>query len=260
MTGLVGRELERTGQVVLHLTAREFRIRYATSSLGWLWAVVPPFARLLVLGVIFTQVLPVQADDYVADLAVGLLGWAWFANGVASATRSPADRRDLLAQPDLPRQTLPVVSVLTDGLDYLAALPLLLVVTVVVTGALPPTVLLLPVLLVLQGLLTLGVGMAAAALDVRFRDSRLGVDLALAVGFYATPVLFSLEAVPPGVLGDVLAYNPVGRLLEAQRDVLVDGVVPDLSSLAALALLCCAAAVAGWTVYRRTSGTFLDHL
>lgn len=260
MTPRASADLRRTVEVVLHLTGREFRLRYSTAALGWVWAVAPTMARLGVLAVVFTRVLPVDSKDYVADLAVGLLAWTWFSSGVSNATRAPADRRDLLAQPNLPRGTLPAVSVLTDGLDYAAALPLVLAVVVIVTGSGPgAALLLLPVLLLLQGLLTLGLGMAAAVADVKFRDARLAVDLVLSLGFYATPVFYSLDAVPADIAA-VLEYNPVAQLLEAQRDVIVDGVLPSVGVLAALTLLSSAVAAGGWWLHRRAAVTFLDDL
>jgi ABC-type polysaccharide/polyol phosphate export permease len=161
----------RSLEVIGHLTAREFRIRYANTTFGWLWAVLPPFARLTVLGLVFTQVLPVGEDDYLALLAVGLLGWTWFSAAVSDATRSAVDRRELLAQPELPRYVAPVVSVLNDTSDYVAALPVLLAIVALSSGGLPVTVLLLPFLMVPVLVLGLGLGMLAASFDVRFRDT-----------------------------------------------------------------------------------------
>ncbi len=253
------RGTRRSVELVAHLTAREFRIRYEAALLGWLWAIAPPFVRLAVLAFVFTRVVPVDGPDYVATLAVGLLGWTWFAAGVSSATRSSVDRRELVAQPGLPRGAVPAVSVLTDALDYLAALPVLLLVVVVSTGGLPATALLLPVALLLQGCLVLGLGMAAAVLDVRFRDSRLGVDLLLGVGFYATPVFYRLDTVS-GPAASFVALNPVAQLLEAQRALLVDGRLPELLPFLATAAVCVAVLAAGWAAYAWRAPTMLDDL
>lgn len=249
----------RWRQLLLHLTAREFRIRYQSAFLGWLWAVGPPLVRLVVLGFVFTVVFRNDDPDYVADLAVGLLAWSWFAASVSSVTRSAVDRRELLSQPGVSRQVLPVVVLLTDLADYLAALPVLLGVVLVVTGDLSATALLLPLLLVVQGLLALGLGMAASVADVRFRDVRLGVDLLLSIGFYATPVFFTLARVP-GEVRQVLALNPMTQLIEAQRRILVDGVLPDARPLLLTGLVCAVVGALGWFVHRRAAGDLLDAL
>lgn len=253
----VGRR--RTFELLTHLTAREFRIRYQSALLGWVWSVAPSLARLAVLGFVFSVVFPSDDPDFLAHLAVGLLAWTWFSSGVSSITRSAVDRPELLAQPAVPRQTAPVVALLTDLLDYVVALPVVVLVVVVVTGGLPLTAVLLPVLLALQGSLILGLGMAAAVADVRFRDVRRLVDLLLTVGFYATPVFYTLQAVPESVRS-VVALNPMTQLIEAQRDVLVDGDLPALVPLIITSAASLAVGVAGWALHRRRSGDFLDAL
>ncbi len=249
----------RTALLVLHLTSREFRIRYHSAVLGWVWAIAPTAARVLVLGVLFSSLLPHQGDVYVAELAVGLLGWSWFSSGVSSATRSAVDRRDLLSQPGLPRQVIPVVSVLTDAFDYLAALPLLLLVVYLDAGRLPVEALLFPYFLALQGALVLGLGMAASVADVRLRDARLAVDLVLALGFYATPVFYTRKSLPAD-LRYLLDWNPMARLLEAQREVLIYGTVPSVRSVALLSVFCVAVLAGGWQLHRSKASTFLDWL
>jgi homopolymeric O-antigen transport system permease protein len=259
VTSATTTRLRRIVDLVVHLTAREYRVRYQAPVLGWAWAVLPPLVRLLVLGVIFTVVLPVDQEDYVAMLAIGLLGWTWFSAGVSSATRSASDRVELLSQPRVPREVVPLVSVLTDAMDYVAALPVVLVVVIEVSGRLPPTVLLLVPLLLLQGALVFGLGAALSVADVRFRDARFGVDLMLAVGFYATPVFYSLNSLPEGVR-QIVALNPLAVLLEAQRDVVVRGVVPSTATWLLLTAVSLLVATTGTVLHRRASGLFLDSL
>jgi lipopolysaccharide transport system permease protein len=249
----------RTVQVILHLTAREFRIRYRSAVLGWLWAVIPAVARFAVLGAIFSLLLPYQGPDYLAELAIGILGWNWFASGVESATASAVDRRDLLAQPALPRQVVPVVSVLTDAFDYLAGLPVLLLIVLLDVGSLPATAPVFAYLLLLQGCLILGIGMAASVADVRWRDTRRAVALILSVGIYVTPVFYTGRALSEG-LRTLVSWNPMGAMLEAQRDVLVRGTVPSLTVLLALTVVCSGALAIGWLLHRRYAATFLDYL
>jgi lipopolysaccharide transport system permease protein len=251
--------IRRIVQVVMHLTAREFRIRYQSAVLGWLWALVPTAVRFVVLAIVFSILLTDPGPDYLAQLAVGILAWNWFAVGVASATTSASDRRDLLTQPALPRQVLPVISILTDAFDYLAGLPVLLVIIVIDTGDLPATAVLLVPLLALQGCLILGLGMAASVADVRWRDSRRAVELVLSVGIYVTPVFYTGELLSEKASW-LVDWNPVAALLEAQRDVLVRGVVPGPALWAGLTAVCLGALAGGWTLHRRSSATFLDFL
>jgi lipopolysaccharide transport system permease protein len=252
-------DAHRTFQVVAHLTAREYHIRYQSAFLGWLWALAPAVVRFTVLGVVFSAILPDPGPDYLSELAVGVLGWGWFAAGVASATSSAINRSHLLANPTLSRQSVPLVSVLTDAFDYTAGLPALLIVVAVDSGGLPVTALLFPFLLLLEGCLILGIGMAASVANVRWRDTQLTVALILSIGIYVTPVFYTSRVLTEELQG-LVAWNPMARLLEAQRDVLVHGTMPSASSLFVLVVVCGGALAVGWTLHRRYSATFLDHL
>jgi lipopolysaccharide transport system permease protein len=250
--------LRYTRDLVGHLVAREFRLRYRRAFFGWLWALAQPLARLLILTMVFTKFLPLGIDDYSVFLFSGLIAWMWFAAGVASATTSAIDRRDLLFRPNLPRPAVPLVSVLTDGLDYVAALPVLAVFLLAGPG-LHATVLFLPVVMLTQLMLTLGIGYLLCSANVHFRDVRLFVDVALLLGFYVTPVFYQGASVPDSYRW-VIQVNPVARLVAAYRDVLVEGQLPTLAPFLLLVAGCAAVCVAGYLVYRAACPTFVDEL
>jgi lipopolysaccharide transport system permease protein len=244
--------------LVTHLVAREFRLRYRQALLGWLWAVASPLARLTVLTFLFTKVLPLGIDNYAVFAFTGLIAWQWFSSGLMSATTSAVDRRELLFRPGVPRPVVPVVSVLTDGLDYLAALPVLLI-FVLVSGGIPLTAVLLPPILLLQVLLTLGLGFMLCSANVYFRDVHLFVSVATLLGWYLTPVFYEAKAVPASFRW-VLTINPMAHLLGAYRAVLIEGRLPAVGPLLALALTCVAVFLAGLLLYRRHSPLFVDEL
>ncbi len=255
---LVPARLQHTSELVLHLVAREFRLRYQRSVLGWIWAVGNPVARLIIFTFVFTRLLPLDVPNYPVFLFVGLIGWAWFSAGVTSVTGSAVSRRELLFRPGVRRGVVPVVSILTDGLDYLAALPVLLV-FLLVTDGIPLTALLLPFVLVPMVLLALGLGLGLCAANVYLRDVRILVDLVVLLGFYLTPVFYSREIVPAGQRW-VVDINPVAWALDSQRAVLVDGRLPDAASFGALVVCAAVALAAGFAIYNRASRNFIDEL
>lgn len=244
--------------LVTHLVSREFRLRYRRALLGWLWAVGSPLARLAVLAFVFTTVLPLGIPNYPVFMFTGLIAWAWFSAGVASATSSAIDRRDLLFRPGVPRPAVPIVSVLTDGIDYLAALPVLLLFLLVGDG-IPPTAFALPVIMAVQLMFTLGLGFALCAANVYVRDVRLFVDVALVLGFYLTPVFYDTDRIPDQY-SFVLTLNPMAHLVDAYRSVLIEGQLPDAGAFSILVIVCTAVLVAGYAVYRTASSSFVDEL
>lgn len=249
--------------LILHLVGRDFAVRYRRSILGGLWSLVQPLSRLVVLSFLFTQVLPLggntKVSDYTAFLFVGLIGWLWFSAAVLSGCSSPVDRADLILRPGVPRTVVPVVAVLAAGLDYLAALPILLLYLLIVADGLPATGLLMPVLLLLQLILTLGVTFLLAAANVFVRDIRIVTDVVLLLGFYITPVFYRPSQVPDSFQW-AIDGNPVATLLEMQRNALVEGDLPSLGAFAQITAVCLAIGAIGLVAYRRASPYFGDEL
>lgn len=243
--------------LIAHLVAREFRLRYRQAVLGWVWAIASPLARLTVLTYVFTKVLPLGIDNYGVFVFTGLIAWSWFSSGLMSATTSAVDRRELLFRPGVPRAAVPIVSVLTDGLDYLAALPVLLLFLLISDG-IPLTALLLPTILVLQVLLTLGLGFMLCCANVYFRDVHLFVNVATLLGWYLTPVFYQAKLVPESFEW-ILSINPMARFLAAYRAVLIEGTFP-AGNLALLAIVSLVVFVLGLSIYRRKSPLFVDEL
>jgi len=250
--------LRYSWDLVIHLVGREFRLRYRRAVLGWFWAIGSPLARLAILTYVFTRVLPLGIDNYPVFAFTGLIAWQWFAGGITSATTSAVDRRDLLFRPGLPRATVPIVSVLTDGLDYIAALPVLLIFLVVGDG-IPLSALALPALLFVQFLLIVGLGFALCAANVYVRDVNLFVGLATLLGWYLTPVFYPASAVPENYRF-VLELNPMAHLLAAYRAVLIEGHLPDLRSFLTVTFTCSLVFIAGYLIYQRASPVFVDEL
>lgn len=244
--------------LITHLVGREFRLRYRRTILGWLWAMGYPLARLFVFAFLFTRVLPLGIPNYAAFAFTGIIAWTWFSAGVASATSSAVDRRDLLTRPGLPRATVPVVSVLTDGLDYLVALPVLAVFLLIGEGV-PATAVLLPAVMGVQLLFTLGLGFALCAANVYLRDVRLLVDVVLLLGFYLTPVFYDAQSVPENYRF-VLSLNPMAHLLGAYRSILLAGRAPSLGPFLLLIGAGAVVFVTGYLIYRSTSPSFVDEL
>lgn len=250
--------LRYSWDLVIHLVGREFRLRYRRAVLGWLWAVGSPLARLAILTYVFTRVLPLGIDNYPVFAFTGLIAWQWFAGGITSATTSAVDRRDLLFRPGLPRPTVPIVSVLADGLDYIAALPVLFVFLLAGDG-IPLSALALPVVLFVQFLLTVGLGFALCTANVYVRDVNLFVGLATLLGWYLTPVFYQPSAVPDD-FAFLLELNPMAHLLAIYRTVLIEGHLPELGSFLALAATCSLIFIAGYLVYQKASPLFVDEL
>lgn len=220
----------------MELVLRDVRLRYRRSVLGIAWSQLSSLAMLGVLTLVFTRVVPLGIDDYVAFVLIGLLAWNLFHSSLTAATSSVVAARELVQRPGFPVVLLPLASIASQLVQYLLALPVLLVAVVMSTGRLPWTIVLLPALVAAELLLLAGPAYVLATLHVRYRDVGHLLGVVLVPLFYATPVFYAAERA-----GDdfswVYRWNPLARLLASMRGALLDGEVVDLGAVVAIALV-----------------------
>jgi ABC-type polysaccharide/polyol phosphate export permease len=257
-TARIAGEARRLVQLTMHLALREVAARHRFTTLGWLWPLARQLAQFAVLLLIFTSVVDLDIPDYPAFLLTGLVAWSWFSNGLTDGTASLVAHRHLLFRPRCPAAVLPVASASVALVDALIALPVLLGI-VAANGELAPSILFLPVLVVIQILLVCGLAWLTAAASVYLRDITQIVVVGLLLLFYLTPVFYETARVPDGYEW-VIRLNPLTPLLDGYRDVLVEGRLPPAGPVAAVAAGAVAAAATGLAVFQRLRRGFVGEL
>ncbi len=239
------------------LVARDLRGRWAGSWLGPGWALLTPLVQLAVLTLVFSAVLHVRfapsgamaQGPFALALAWGLFPWIAAQDGLTRAASSLVDGAVLVRRLSIEPALLPAVPVLSALVQVTA--------TLVVVGGLsafagwpvaPSVVLCLPVLVV-QGALVLGLGGLASVGHAYLRDIAALVSTLLQIGFYLSPIVYSVSVAPES-LRDILWLNPMAGLIEAMR-AFAFGEAPPWRALA-WSTLCAAGAIsaAGWAFAR----------
>jgi len=246
-------------ELVGALVGKEFRVRYRSSLLGVLWSLLNPVCFALVLYVAFRPVLHAPTDDYVAFLLAGLFPWQWFANTVASAPAVYLSNATLVKRTALPRVLLPVASASNHLLHFVvalcAAVPALLL-----TGHRPAAIWLLgiPLLLLLQGAVCLGLALTLSALNVVLRDLEHLTLVLLNLTFFMTPTLYSEELVP-AKLRLLFAVNPMYHLVPLWRHLILEGRL-EVAALGGASACAAAALALGLLVHRRLEARLAEGL
>ena len=217
------RELWRYRELVAFLALRDVKVRYKQAAFGMLWAVVQPLAGLLVFTVVFDRLARVPSDGlpYPLFALVGMTFWTLFSGGLHAATTSLVANSALVTKVYFPRVAAPLASVLPRLVDFGVTL-LLLAVFLLATGTAPgPQVVLLPLVALWAVLLSFGVGLSLATVQVRFRDAHHALSLLVQLWLYASPVAYPSSLVPDAWRA-AYALNPVAGLLDTARWVLLD--------------------------------------
>jgi lipopolysaccharide transport system permease protein len=246
-------------QLLWAWTGRNIRARYQQSALGWLWALIQPAAQAVIFTVIFTLFVPVKTDKtpYILFSYVALAPWTFFAISLTDMAGSLVGNMVLVTKIYFPREALPMAGMLARLMDFgIAALLLIAMMLYFKTPVSLIAWLCVPAILATQILLMTGLGLAAAAASVFYRDIQSLLTLVLQLWFYACPIVYPASVIPARLRG---AYylNPMAGILEAYRDVLLNGQIPGSHLLIAVAISLCVF-LAGYWFFQRVEFRFAD--
>ena len=220
------RRLLRYRALIQSLVARELKARYRGSFLGFFWSFVNPLLLLLIYTFVFTRVMPVargttSPENFALFMFSGILPWTWFSSSLLESSNVLIAGGNLIRKVMFPAEVLPIVTVLAGLVHFCFGLPILA--AFIVAFGVPVTatdLLWLPIVMLVQLILTLGLALLVSALTVHFRDLRDLLANLVTLWFWATPIVYSLTQVPASVR-PLVELNPFTHLAVAYQDTLV---------------------------------------
>lgn len=205
------------------LSARDLRVRYATSALGYLWSVLDPLVMSAIYWFVFTQIFQrtVGHEPYIVFLITALLPWVWFNAAVSDFTRAFNKDARLVRSTAIPRSIWVNRIVLSKGVEFLCSLPVLALFVIVAQFTTTPVeigwgLLFFPLAVILQAVLLVGLGLLVAPLCVIWTDLERTTKLILRALFYASPVIYGVSDLP-GVFETLAAFNPLSGIFALYR-------------------------------------------
>jgi len=229
------RELWEFRGLVRNLVIRDLRVRYKNSALGVLWSLLNPLLMMVVFTAVFTVMRGQSVSDFPVFVLIGLLPWQFFSNSVVAAAGSIVGNAHLITKVYFPREVLVISGALSNLVNFLIALLVLLSIMLLFHMPLTRWMLLLPVVIFVELIFTLGVGFIVATTNVFYRDVQMIMEVVLLAGFFLTPVFYSLDILPRsyvlfGVNIDVwrMTYylNPMASIIANYRVILYQGSPP----------------------------------
>ncbi len=256
------RTLVRYRALVSSLVSRELKARYRGSLLGFLWSFVNPLLLLLTYGLVFTYMVPVpkspDVEPYFLFLFCGILPWTWFAASLGESAGVIIASGNLIKKVLFPAEVLPTVIVIANLAHFLLGLPILLGV-LAWKGKLAWTVVFLPLPILVQLVLSLGMALFLSALTVHFRDIQNILSHVLHLWFFATPVLYSWAEVH-GTMRAALRLNPMTHVLVMYQQVLFIGNIDHWRGLFLSLLVGLVAFAAGAFLFDRLRDTLPEEV
>jgi lipopolysaccharide transport system permease protein len=243
--------------LILVLLAKEFKVRYKSTFMGYAWSVVNPLAYALVFFMLFRVVMRFEMRAYPLFLIAGLFQWQWIANTLASANFFFLGNRTLIKKVRFHRATLVLAGALNEMAHFVVSLPVILAFMLYYRQPITLDWLwALPAVMLIQFVMLLGLALLVATSNLFFRDLERLTTVVMHLAFYLTPVLYQADRLPPEYRWLTWA-NPFAGLAMSWQGLFYDGSVAVEPVLVAAAWALVWLALGCW-VYQRTVWRFAE--
>lgn len=238
--------------LVATLIVRELTVRYKRSTIGFVWTMLQPLLTMIVLHAVFSTMFRFDVANYPVYVLAGVLFWNFFSQSIVSSMNSLRGNASLLKKLPVPHAVFPVATVAAGVINLVLAMVPLFIVLVVTGHPLTPSLLFLPVSILIATLFTLGAGLLLSPLAVFFYDVVEVVGVLMMLAMYATPIFYPMSIVPDRFRW-LVRFNPVRSILEVFRDPIFYGKVPPLSHLTVAASVAVLLFAIGYWSFRRSA-------
>lgn len=242
---------------------KEIRGKYKGSFLGILWSFVSPLLMTLVYAIVFPYLMRgAEYEHYTTFLIIGILPWTWFTTSIAQGTFTIIGNGPIIKKVYFPREILPI-SVVTSGLINFFISCIIMGLFLIFSGiGFSIKILWLPLIILAQYLLTLGIIFITSAINVYIRDLEYIVNFLIQMLFYGTPILYSADMFndAPEIISTLIKYNPLGIIVTCYRDILYWGNKPHILSLLVVIIGSLLLCIIGLAIFRKLSKGFAEEV
>lgn len=238
---------------------KDIRGKYKGSWLGVVWTFLNPLLQLLVYSFVFPFILRINVENYTIFMIVALMPWNFFTTAVQQGCGCIVANEGILKKVYFPREILPVSIVTSTLVNFLITCIIMFV--FIIFGGVGVTwhVLLFPLIILIQYIITLAFVFILSAIVVFVRDVDHFVGIVLMLAFYVTPIIYTPDMLPAKFQW-AITFNPIAQLINAYRDVLYYHQLPNMTSLGIVGLVSLAALALGYMIFKKLERNFVEEL
>lgn len=251
-------DLWRHRELLYFLVWKDIKVKYKQTVLGVAWVILQPLLGMLFFTLIFGRLAKLPSDGlpYPLFYYASLLSWTYFSTALITASNSVFSNTSLITKVYFPRILLPAAAVIGSLLDLAIASVLLFGFLVFYQTPLSSGLALLPFVLILLVLFTLGVGQFLAALNVNYRDIKHALPFIVQLWLFASPVVYPMSMVPERYQW-LASLNPMAGIIEATRALIADRAIP-WQSLGISCVVTFVVLILSFWYFQRTARRFAD--
>jgi lipopolysaccharide transport system permease protein len=216
---VLNREFKRKKDLLWLLTKKEITLKYKRTVLGILWSLLNPILLSLVLYIAFKIFMRIKMENYTFFFLSALFPWNWFSASIIMSGGTLIGNVSLIKKIRFPRYFLVIATVLAQLANLIFALPIIIGFSYF-SGKGPEInwFFTVPVLVVIQLIVTTGICLSISMLNAYFRDMEYIIGFIVSILFWMTPIVYPLDMVPEAYR-IFLILNPLTYLITAWREI-----------------------------------------
>ncbi|MHC1749536.1 MAG: ABC transporter permease [Cellulosilyticaceae bacterium] len=253
------KELYNYREMMYNLVKKDLRTRYKGSFLGFLWTFINPLLQLIIYTVVFSTIMRVNVDKFYIYLFVALIPWIFFTTAIQGGATSILAGKDLIKKIYFPRLIMPISVVNAAFMNMLFSMVIVFLALIISGIGLSKYIIFLPIIMVLEYLLALGLAFIFSALNVFFRDLEHILGIIIMGWFYLTPIVYTLDMVPKQYTV-LFNLNPMTTIIMTYRDILYYKQMPNFSALWQIFIWSIGFIVIGYLLFQKLQKRFVEEL
>lgn len=253
------KELYQYRELLKTNVKKEIRGKYKGSVLGVLWSFLNPLLMVAVYAIVFPYLMRSTQEHYLIFLITGIIPWIFFTTVVTSGCNCVWINGGIIKKVYFPREILPLSVVLSALVNFLISCFIILVFVIFGGVGISIHLLWLPVIAIIQSMLSLGLLFILSAINVYVRDIEYIVQFIMNLLFYATPIVYDITMIPEKFRW-VFNLNPMAHLLAAYRAIFYSKTMPDLKSLGIIGIISFVVLIVGYKIFKKLEKGFAEEV
>ena len=252
-------ELFRYRELLRNLVLREIKKRYKRSALGFIWVMLDPLLMMLVFYVIFAGMFGSAVENYTAYVISGITMWQLFAQGTKVSSEAFLSNRDLINKLYLPKSIFPISIVSSSLVHFTFSLVPLFLIVLVSGTELSSGLILLPLVVFLVFIFSIGVSLILSSLAVFFHDITYIYDVVLMALMYLSAIFYPVSILPKNLIA-LMYLNPIYNYITLFRACLYDSSIQKDIHFAIGGAFALVSFLIGWALYSKIKDKIVFYL
>jgi len=237
----------------------EIRQRYRSTILGFLWSILEPLLLLTVLYLVFSYLMKNPIENYQLYLLLGIVMWRMFSVGTSMGLQCLHAKAPILQKIYIKREIIPISTSITSFVIAIFEFSVFFVFIIALQFNPTFTIFILPLILILEFVLIVGISFFLSVLNVFYRDVQHIWTIILTAGFFASPILYQTDTLPENIR-TILYINPMTPILDMAHDSVLFASIPNYNDVVYSILVSFSILFVGYFIFRRYQNKAIEEL